>query len=426
MKSEQINKETDIPNEITSTEITDNLNGTDDISSSSEKESIQSFFSIKSNSSFIAIINICASAFGSGCLTFPHFVDSIGIFNSFLVYIFVSVCLYYSFDFLRGFVVDIKYNSFSVMTEKVLGKNWLIVFAVSSSIFYLIGIINHMNVCYSIFRMLLINEESYKKYYYGMLYLLITYGIEIFLCLYTRYTQNVYLISFVAVIAFSFFIALIIIGGINGLTSEKFESKKFFHPFGDKNITDIVFEFIYAALMYIYGFSYHSTFPTFLGNVNKTGKSSKKINNISFGVICLSYIIISFFGYLYKKAVPGQLFLDRMNEENNFINIFLGVFAFIYLFSLIPHRYITVRDGYKHLIGNKKFNDKIDLIFVITCLFIANCIIFLDQEITRGENDNYNIFSFCSNIFGGLLGVLIAFLLPIINYVTIDEITEMK
>ena len=64
MKSEQINKETDIPNEITSTEITDNLNGTDDISSSSEKESSQSFFCIKSNSSFIAIINICASAFG--------------------------------------------------------------------------------------------------------------------------------------------------------------------------------------------------------------------------------------------------------------------------------------------------------------------------------------------------------------------------
>ena len=59
--------------------------------------------------------------------------------------------------------MDIKYNSFSVMTEKVLGKNWLIVFDVSSSIFYLIGIINHMNVCYSIFRMLLINEESYKK-----------------------------------------------------------------------------------------------------------------------------------------------------------------------------------------------------------------------------------------------------------------------
>ena len=424
MKTSQLNKDTDIPNEANITEITVNLNGTDEISSITENGTTQSYLCIKSNSPFMAVINICASSIGAGCLTFPHFVDSIGIVNSFIVYIIVSMCLYYSFDLLRCFVVKNNYHSFSEMTEKALGKNWLIAFAAASSIFYLNGIINYMNMCYSIFRMLLINEQSFKKLYYGIAYLLITYGIEIFLCLYIRYHENVNLISLVAIIAFSIFSLLLIIGGITGFSSEKLESKKFFNPFDNRNIIDIVFEFIYAAIMYIYGFSYHSTFPTFLGNGNTSGKSSKKINIISFGVICFSYMIISFFGYLYKKVVPQQLFLDRVNEENNFINIFLGVIAFIYLFSLIPHRYLAIRDGYKHLIGNKKFSDKIDLFFVITCLLIANFTVFFDQEVVMGENDNYNISSFLSNIFGGLLGAAIAFLLP--TYLAIDEITNMK
>jgi protein-S-isoprenylcysteine O-methyltransferase Ste14 len=178
--------------------------------------------------------------------------------------------------------------------------------------------------------------------------------------------------------------------------------------------------------MYIYGFSYHSTFPTFLGNVKTIAKSSKMINIVSFGIVCLSYMIISLFGYLYKNEVPEQLFLDRINEDNNFLNIFLKIVAFIFLFSLIPHRYITIRDGYKCLLGNDKFNDKIDLIFIIICLFIANIIVFLDQEIIRGENSNYNIFSVFTNIFGGLLGVIIAFLLPVINFAAINGKTRKR
>ena len=104
----------------------------------------------------------------------------------------------------------------------------------------------------------------------------------------------------------------------------------------------------------------------------------------------------------------------------------MRVVAFIFLFSLIPHRYITIRDGYKCLIGNNKFNDKIDLIFILICLFIANMVVFLDQEVIRGENGNYNIFSVFTNIFGGLLGVIIAFLLPVINFAAINGKTRKR
>lgn len=425
MKDSQINSETDIQDYENSLDLSDNLYPTEE-NKSSDKEVVTSYLYIKSNSSLSAILNICASTFGAGCLTFPHFVDSIGIMNSFFIYIFVSICLYFSFDLLRRFVVDTEYYSFSVMTERVLNKKWLLVYALSSSIFYLSGIISYMNVCYSILRTVFNNEETYLKYIYGILYILITYAVEILLCIYTRNTKRVHLISIIVIISFSIFVLFIIIGGIKGCNSEKFSSEKFFSPFDNKSSTEIFFEFIYTAIMYIYGFSYHSTFPTFLGNVKTIAKSSKMINIVSFGIVCLSYLIISFFGYLYKNEVPEQLFLDRINEDNNFLNIFLKIVAFIFLFSLIPHRYITIRDGYKCLLGNDKFNDKIDLIFIIICLFIANIIVFLDQEIIRGENSNYNIFSVFTNIFGGLLGVIIAFLLPVINFAAINGKTRKR
>ena len=425
MEDNQINKESDILDYERETDT--NQNFIEEVYDYNlEKREVTSYLYMKSNSPPSAILNICASAFGAGCLTFPHFVDSIGIINSLFIYIFVSICLYYSFDLLRDFVVDSKYYSFSAMTEIVLGKIWLTVYALSSSIFYFSIIINYMNVCYSIFRTTFDNEENYKRYIFGILYLLFTYVIEIFLCLYTRQTQRVHLISIIVIFAFSIFVLFIIIGGFQGFNSEKFDSEKFFTPFGNKSKNKIFFDFIYTSIMYIYGFSYHSTFPTFFGNVDTIRKTSKKVNIISFGIICLTYMIVSFFGYLYKKEVPEQLFLDRINEENNFINIFIKIVAFIFLFSLIPHRYITIRDGYQCLIGKTKFNDKIDLIFIIICLLIANIMVFLDNEVIRGENDNYNFFSVFTNIFGGLLGTIIAFLLPTINYAAINGKAKAK
>ena len=420
MEDVEINKEIDILDHENSSD--NNENFIEEVYDYNlEKREVISYLYIKSNSSISAILNICAATFGAGCLTFPHFVDSIGILNSLFVYIFVSICCFYSCDLLREFVVDAKYYSFSAMTEIVLGKKWLIVYALSSSAFYLSGIISYLNVCYSIFKTVYKNEESYKKYIYGILYILITYALEVFLCLYTRNTQRIHLISILVIITFSIFVLFIIIGGIKGFNSEKFESEKFFNPFGDESPNKIFFEFINTAIMYIYGLASHSTFPTFLGNVNTISKSSKKINIISFGIIGLTYMLVSFFGYLFKKEVPEQLFLDRINDEGDFINIFLKIIVFIFLFCLIPHRYMIIRDAYTCLFGQIKFNNKIDLLFVIICLFVVNLIIFLENEVFNGENGNYNIFSVFTNKFGGLLGTIIAFLLPVINYAAINE-----
>lgn len=388
---------------------------------------IKSYFNISSNSVLSAVLNICSSSFGAGFLSLPYCLESTGIINTFLVFLFIAGSVYYSLELLRSFLVDTKYSSFSVMTETVLGKKWLIVYAITIFMCYLSVNINYMNINYSIFRTIFSEDDDSEKYFFGVLYLLVTYAIEIFLCVYTRNTNKVHLISLVVVIIFFIFLIIIIIGGIRGISSEKFESNKFFNPFDNKKSYEIFFEFIHTSIMFIYSLAYHSTFPTFLGNVNTlNNKISKRINRISFGIICISYILISFFGYLYQKEVPQVLFLERMEDSKSFITIFLQILIFIMLFSLIPLRYISIRDGYKCLIGEEKFNNKIDLIFTIVCLFIANVIVYVDAEAVREKNNNFNIFSVFSDIFGGFLGVIICFLLPVINYAAINGKTKIK
>ena len=388
---------------------------------------IKSYFNISSNSVLSAVLNICSSSFGAGFLSLPYCLESTGIINTFLVFIFIAGSVYYSLELLRSFLVDTKYSSFSVMTETVLEKKWLIVYAITIFMCYLSVNINYMNINYSIFRTIFSEDDDSEKYFFGVLYLLVTYAIEIFLCVYTRNTNKVHLISLVVVIIFFIFLIIIIIGGIRGISSEKFESNKFFNPFDNKKSYEIFFEFIHTSIMFIYSLAYHSTFPTFLGNVNTlNNKISKRINRISFGIICISYILISFFGYLYQKEVPQVLFLERMEDSKSFITIFFHILIFIMLFSLIPLRYISIRDGYKCLIGEEKFNNKIDLIFTIVCLFIANVIVYVDAEAVREKNNNFNIFSVFSDIFGGFLGVIICFLLPVINYAAINGKTKIK
>ena len=394
-----------------------------------EKDESKFCLNFKNKNSFIDILNICASAFGSGCLSLPYSLQSIGIINSLLVFIFISLCIYYSLDLLRRFVVETKYYSFSLMTKLVLGKKWLIVYAIASSILYLIYITNYLNICYSIFQTVFKDDnDKSMRYIFGILYILITYAIEVFLCLFTRNKKRIHLISISIIIVFSIFIIAIIIGGIKGIIDfgdKKFESKNFFNPFSDKNALTTFNYFINSSLMYIYSFLYHSTFPTFLGNANLSGDNSKKINIISFCIICGTYLIISFFGYLLKEKVPYQILLEEMKEKNTILKII----AFIYLFGLVPLRFITIRDGYECLIGEKKFNYKIDIKLTLISLFIANLIIFFNQvTLKEGRENIYNnneLGNFL-NMFASLLGVIIAFLLPSINYAAINGKTKKK
>ena len=99
----------------------------------------------------------------------------------------------------------------------------------------------------------------------------------------------------------------------------------------------------------------------------------------------------------------------------------------LFLFSLIPSRYITIRDGYTSLIGKKKLTYKKDLMITTLSLFLSNVIVFLNEEIINDESSiQIDIFTIFVNIFGGLFGVIICFGLPVINYAAINGKKKIK
>ena len=99
----------------------------------------------------------------------------------------------------------------------------------------------------------------------------------------------------------------------------------------------------------------------------------------------------------------------------------------MFLFTLIPSRYITIRDGYTCLIGKENLTYKKDLLITTLSLVISNCIVFLNEEVINDEsNFEIDIFSIFVYIFGGLFGVIICFGLPVINYAAINGKKKFK
>ena len=68
---------------------------------------------IKGDSVLSGILNLTVSAIGGGCFSFPYMMYEGGIIVILLVFLLVTICIFYSLDLLRSFVVDTKYFSFA-------------------------------------------------------------------------------------------------------------------------------------------------------------------------------------------------------------------------------------------------------------------------------------------------------------------------
>ena len=99
----------------------------------------------------------------------------------------------------------------------------------------------------------------------------------------------------------------------------------------------------------------------------------------------------------------------------------------VFLLSLIPNRYIALRDGYTSLIGEKKLTYKKDLLITTLALIFSNALVFMNEELFVEEGTiKIDIFNYMVNIFGGLFGVIICFGLPVINYTAVNGNRKAK
>ena len=156
--------------------------------------------------------------------------------------------------------------------------------------------------------------------------------------------------------------------------------------------------------------------------------SWEKVHLISFGIIFGAYLITTIFGFIMSDNVPTEIFkYDNSNYFKGgweYLIIPYKIVLCAFYLTLIPLRFIVLRDNYITLIGEKKMTFFKELLIISIFIFICNIFVF-GVQLFDGINKNLNIKSLIQ-AFGGIFGVIISFVLPVINYKSVNGIKKIK
>lgn len=386
---------------------------------------------LRGDTEISCILNIIVSSIGGGCFSFPYIVYEGGIMVSLICFMFVTFSIYYSIDLLRSFVVDTKYYSFSLMTETILGSLWLKIYAFSSFTIYTSMEVSYLSSIYIYIQSMY--GDDFDNIFPNILFFIISIIIEIIIFLYITKIANVHLLSIIIITCFTIMLISLIIASIvanwTGQVGSKFISENLYFPnLSPKTITNKILKISSYLMVYTYAYSYHSTFPTLIGNLSNVNNSkTKRVHLISFGIIFLAYFLISLFGFIVSNEVPNELFQENDELFNGGWVTFRKPFKYILIFFLLfllPIRFIVLRDNYIILIGKKKVTFLKELTIVVIFIIICNILVFC---IVKFENDVKDLqIKNLFQAFGGIFGVIISFCLPVVNYVSVNGKYKIK
>ena len=385
-----------------------------------------SYCGIKGDSELSCILNVVVSAIGSNTFTFSYIIYDSGIIAAFLIFIFVTAGIFYSIELLRSFIVDTKFYSFALMTETILGKKWLKIYGVSSLIVYLSMVVYYKKMMYT-YIMGIFGKENDINYVYKLIYYFSIAAVEIIVILFTKNTK-IQILSIVSLFCFTAILLCIIGFSIKNLSNDykKFAKENFF-PLNKNNSTvEVVFDILSHFTTFVYGYCYHATFPTLIGNLSVVNNATtKKVHLISFSIIFSAFFLISFFGYTYSETVKRMLFIENLDEiDDRFVTVLFKIIVSLFFLTLIPIRFIIIRDSYTIVIGQKKYTLKQEVLLTTLFIILSNTIVFL-MNLYQDSYDSERL-SYFLQIFGGIFGVIICFILPVINYVSVNGKTKIK
>ena len=389
----------------------------------------KAYCGIKGDSELSGILNVTVSAIGAGCFSFPYMMYEGGIIVIIIIFIFVTGSVYYTLDLLRSFVVDTKYFSFALMTETILGPKWLKVYAFSSFVIYVSMVINILTSIHNYIQEIL--DCEFESITFQILYFSITIIIEIIICLYISKMNNMmHILSIVSITSFFLIVISLISIAIYsnvGKENTKFVYDNLFFP-QISSFFNRVLKISSYITEYVYGYSYHSTFPTILGYLHKVNnKNTKKVHLVSFIIVVFTYILITFFGFILSEIVPNQLFQvkDRLFDgEWLFLLKPFQIVMVLFFLTLIPVRFLVVRDNYLTLFGKRKITIMSEL--VIITLFILICNLFAFGMSTFENYIKHLDIRILIQAFGGMFGFIISFCLPVINFVSVNGKRKIK
>ena len=380
----------------------------------------KSYLRFKGDNEFFGVVNLLASAIGSGCVTFPSLLQTAGVVTSLLIFTIVSISIYFSLYLLTSFIIKTNLYSLAEITQKLLGNKWLKIYAFSSVLFYLSGEVNYTNLIveYGAKGLFKINDT-----YLMIIFYLSICIIEIILCLFISNMSHIHILSLISVLCFTFIVVALIVYTIMIIDDEtklKFSLDKLFMPPSD-SILEYIISIFTCFIEYVYSYVCHSSFPTLIGNLKTKDDKTKQVVNIYFTIILIMYFLISIFGYISQinsEEKHKTLILFTNDSLQGIFNYILQIAITLFFVCLIPIRFLVLRDNYKSLF-TCNITYTIDLIFISLNIILTNVISYFCHS------DSNIIFSL-NEIFGGIFGVGICFVLPVITYISINKKGECK
>ena len=369
------------------------------------------FCSINLNGWF-TIINLVSGALGGGVLTFPNILKNIGIFNGIICYIFVSFSIYFSLDLLRRFVVDTKLYSYASITQATLGYIWLIAYAVSSFIVYMLSVSSYLKSLYNYTISIIpgIDKNNVANFFY--------YIIEVILCIFTSNLSKIYILSTICFCIFFIILIKIIIESIYNMSTKEdvFNYITAFTIQDGTNSWEKFLSIMSKINEFLFGFISHSTFPTLLNYFHSPNDDEKtrKINKIQLIILYTMYGLFTIFG-LFCLSSEDKVIKKTLDNPGEYI---INILFIIYLITLVPIRYIIIRDNYTSILKQDYLPAKYEIPTTCLCLLICNLIACFAKD-----NIVQTIFI---QILSGIFGVFICFILPVINFVKLNDKSKIR
>ena len=184
------------------------------------------------------------------------------------------------------------------------------------------------------------------------LFFVISYIIEVVLCIFTNKVSKIHYLSLIVVILFFIILIVLITKSIILFKSGDFESFSLFTIEPKKPTIWDSFLFVNAKIIeFFYGFIYHSSFPTLLSALdNISNNNTRKIQNFSYLALIIIYIIFSFFGCAFHDKNSDLIFEKNINISNKVLECLFRCILILLFLSLIPIRYIVIRDNFTSII----------------------------------------------------------------------------
>lgn len=361
-----------------------------------------------------------AATFGTGCLTFPYIISTVGVIPGVIIFLLVSFSMLYTLHLLSQSSLNANIFNFGELTKKSVNNCCFIIYNVSTICFLIGAIMTYELTSYQFFMDIFSGffyetKKETIKWKSAIIITVSCFCIQLPLCLiknlsqlkYTSIVATVSIILVTIITLISFFCRMTF-EGVSWISSPQLSNSSWFIQ-----LTVITNAFV----VFMFGYLNHNGFLLVIKNLKNPNE--KRVNKVlfrSFLIECIFYLILGLSGYFINPYLTNEFFINESEDSTNrIIYIIAKAILIPCLQCLIPIRWNLLKESLASFFPSNEISSKVNLILTIVMLILMNySLIFIDKVV--------DIIGFV----GGIFGVMICYFLPLFIFVAIFGKTRFR